>query len=111
MTHARMVKATEYIVANINESDVLILEAAWKQEKKEAKAARKKITDALFFEAQKNKPVVVKEDVVIADDAAKYSHVKLGIGLFVSEDEKTITLSFSGKIKVLVKAFNKLTKI
>ena len=39
------------------------------------------------------------------------SHDMFGIGLFVCEDETTITLSFNGEVKKMVKAYTKLTKI
>ena len=81
------------------------------KEKKAAKIAKSKISDAKFLEVQKNKPFVEEKVILIADDAAKFQHAKLGTGTFICEDEKTITLQFDGQTKILVKAFNKLIKL
>lgn len=96
MTHSQMVILTERLIANISAADADMLLAIAAKKRREEKAAKKIISDAKYFEAIKNKPVVVKEEILIAEDAAKYQHNKYGIGLFVSENENSITLSFNG---------------
>jgi hypothetical protein len=88
---------------------------SWMAEKKEAdkkvKAEHKRISDAKFQEAKIKYNIQPEAKVVVTEDAPKYQHGRFGIGLFVCEDETTITLSFNGEVKKMVKAYTKLTKI
>lgn len=88
---------------------------SWLAEKKESdkqsKIERKIIADQKYQEAKVKYNIQPKAEVVIAEDAPKYQHSRFGIGSFVCEDETTITLSFNGEVKKMVKAFTQLTKI
>lgn len=87
----------------------------WLVEKKESekkeKAAKKAYWDAKYIESAAKNPQPIEQPIIIAADAPKYSHNRFGIGTLVCEDEQTITLSFDGKIKKMVKKFTILTLI
>lgn len=88
---------------------------SWMAEKKEAdkkvKAERKIISDAKFQEAKIKYNIQPEAKVIVAEDAPKYQHGRFGIGSLICEDETTITLSFNGEVKKMIKAYTQLTKI
>lgn len=101
----------DQLFAATNNVDFLTWLADKKVNDKKVKAEKKAYWDAKYREAVANNPKPVEQPIVIASDAPKYSHNRFGVGILVCEDEQTITLSFGGEIKKMVKAYTQLTKI
>lgn len=110
MTTSKLTPGEKLYIASQNDN-ILVGIAMQIVARKEAKKAAKAISDAKFRESMKNYPAPVVAEIVIPVDAAQYSHKIHGTGLLICEDEATITLSFNGQIKKLVKAYTILTKI
>ena len=105
-----MTQGDKLYLAMQNDSIVLGI-AKMIEQKKVAKHNAKMASHAKYLEAVKSHPVKVNPELFIAPDATQYSHARYGVGFFVREDDNTITLSFNGQVKILVKAFNIITKL